>query len=242
MSFFRIESHPRLGSTNDRALAHARAGAAEGLVVVAEEQTAGRGRHGRRWHSPPGNLHASLLLRPDRPLARCCQLAPLTGLALRRALAARAPATGADLRLKWPNDLLLAGGKLAGVLVEAAGDHGRDGVVVGIGVNLRHRPRGLDRPTAALAEHGILLTPADLLAALEPVFLDLYRRWLAEGFAALLDAYRRALAGLGRPAAVRQAGGEIRGILRDVDAEGAALLEVGGRLVRVIAGEFVAGG
>ncbi len=235
---FRLEPHDEVISTNDLALARARTGAPEGLVVLARSQRGGRGRLGRRWHSPPGNLYASLLLRPERPLAACTRLALVAGLALQRTLEALAPALAPKLRLKWPNDLLLNGAKLAGVLVEAAGSTGRDGIIIGMGVNLTSHPHLEDRPTTHLAAHGVELEPTALVEALEPEFARLYRRWLDEGFPALAHLYRAALTGLGQPVVVQRPQGRLSGMLEDVDVEGAALVRCGPRRVRVLAGEL----
>ncbi len=127
-------------STNDLALAAARAGEPHGLVIVADAQTEGRGRQGRAWHSPPGeNLLVSILLRPELPLADAPLLALAVGLALRSAVVGFI-GERSDLGIKWPNDLLCGGKKLAGVLIETQ-VQGSEllGVVIGVGLNLGTR-------------------------------------------------------------------------------------------------------
>ena len=109
----------RVESTNDEARRLAEQGAPAGAVVVAAEQVKGRGRHGRGWDSPRGNLYASLLLRPDCTIAVSAQLSLVASLALAEALVALAPAD-ADVRVKWPNDVLIRGAKVAGLLLESA--------------------------------------------------------------------------------------------------------------------------
>lgn len=150
----RIERHASLPSTSDRAMALAEAGEGAWTAVLADEQTAGRGRHGRRWLSPRGNLHLSVVL--DAGAAAPGGLGLLAGLAAGEAIAPLLP-DDAAFRLKWPNDLMVAGRKLGGVLVEAG--RRRDGApwaVAGIGVNLVAHPDEADRPAISLAALGIV--------------------------------------------------------------------------------------
>src|SRR5436309_2331589 len=162
---FRLCRYEVVGSTNDEAKALARAGAADGTLVWAGEQSAGRGRRGRAWASPPGNLYLSLVLRPAAPPSRVAQLGFGAALGLGDALAALA---GSALRprYKWPNDLLADGRKLAGILLESetsASDR-VDFVVVGIGVNILSAPADVEFPATSLAAQGIAgITPARLL-------------------------------------------------------------------------------
>jgi BirA family transcriptional regulator, biotin operon repressor / biotin---[acetyl-CoA-carboxylase] ligase len=159
----------------------AKAGAGEGDWLIAARQTAGRGRLGRGWDSPIGNLYASGLvrLRPGDPDA--ATLALVAAVALYDAVAIWAPA----VRLKWPNDLLAGGAKLAGILLERAGD----AVIIGIGVNLAHHPVGLDRPVMSIAAMGVV--PPDPIAFLEPL-AEVLARWVAIWRGAGLSAIRMA--------------------------------------------------
>src|SRR4051794_14278733 len=138
-------------STNDEAAAWARAGAPHGALVIADAQTGGRGRLGRTWHSPPGeNLYFSTVLRPEIPPHR----APPLTLAVGVALADAVREAGCDAQLKWPNDLLLDGKKVAGILTEMTTSGGRvEFVVIGIGVNLDARafPAELDGRATSIA-------------------------------------------------------------------------------------------
>ena len=139
------------GSTNDDALALGRAGARHGRGVAARLQTAGRGRRGHAWESPVGNLYLSVVLRPHVAPSRLPGLAAACGLGVTDAL--REVGCSAEVRLKWPNDLLVRGRKLAGILVEAArDDSGEPFAVCGVGVNVGLSPRGLD--AISLAELG----------------------------------------------------------------------------------------
>jgi BirA family biotin operon repressor/biotin-[acetyl-CoA-carboxylase] ligase len=200
-------------STNDRARALAIAGAPHGTLVTAGAQTAGRGRQGRRWVAPPGRaLLMSLVVREPHPLL------PLA------AAVAVADAAGERARIKWPNDVLLGGGKLAGILVEARAQEGW--AVVGIGINVAVRPADLPeelRPTAA----GLGLEPHDVETVLVQVLAALERALSLERLA-LLDAWRARDALRGLP--ITWAGG--RGTAAGIDDDGRLIvdLEGGGRL------------
>jgi BirA family biotin operon repressor/biotin-[acetyl-CoA-carboxylase] ligase len=238
------EPHAVCPSTNDLAAARARAGAPEGLVVVADTQTGGRGRMGRSWHSPPGeNLYLSLLLRPARAPLELPPLTLLAGVAVAAALQSR----GVSPRVKWPNDILLdrpeGPRKLVGVLTEMATERDRiKHVIVGIGVNvnaagfppeLADRATSLRMATGQVHDRGALL--AEILERLETA----YDGALREGAGTFLPTWR-ALAGLPRPARVERAGGALEGVAVGVDNEGALLLRDGrGESHRVVSGEIV---
>jgi len=164
---------PETGSTNADMLALAAAGAAEGSWLRAERQTAGKGRQGRAWESPVGNFYGSTLvrLRPTDPPAPT--LALVTVVALEEAVRVLLP-TGATI--KWPNDLLIDGAKLSGVLLERAGD----AVVVGIGVNLAHHPDLPDRPATSLAAQGVAVAAATFAEVLAESFARWLSRWRGE--------------------------------------------------------------
>ncbi len=224
----------RLGSTNDLLRSLARQGAAEGTVVVAREQTAGRGRMGRSWASPPGGLWLSVLLRPPRPADLRLALVAAVGTAegVRRA-------SGAPVGLKWPNDLVLQERKVGGVLVEAAPPW----AVVGIGVNVNVErallPPDVRERAVCLAE--VVGHTVDLDAVLEGVLAgvddayDALRRGRGEE---VLDRWRRLSVTLGRPARVRTGGRLIEGIAVDIDATGALLIAgSAGAPVRVLTGD-----
>lgn len=226
-------------------LARARSGEPAGLVVTAAEQTAGRGRHGRSWSSPPGNLYASLLLRPDLAMAEAGGLALLVAVALAEAVEALAPGL-ARIGLKWPNDLVLGEAKLAGILLEGeAAPGGRCAfLVAGCGVNLVAAPHDLDRPTVALADLPGVAVPAP--AALLDRFLAGLGRALDEharlGLGPARSRWLARAHGLGRRVTVRPGEGPISGIFTGLDERGALLLRVDdGRTVTVTAGEVFLG-
>ncbi len=220
----------RLGSvdsTNTRAKALAEQGAPAGTLVVAAEQTGGRGRHGRQWHSPSGNFYGSLLLRPRLRLADTASLSLVIGLA---ALAAVEAVAGRTLPIvvKWPNDLLLRQQKLAGILLEGAAeaDGGCAWLVAGLGVNLVSHPDNPAYPSTSLAEEGIDgVTPEAFLAAYTSALAQQLPLWLAEGFAPFRDAWLARAAGLGRPVSLRIGEEAHRGLLADLSPDGSILIE-----------------
>ncbi len=197
----------RIDSTNTEVVRRARDGAAEGLLVLSDEQTAGRGRMGRGWQAPRGtSLMGSLLLRPRAPIAQFALLPLLSGLALAEACESLAP--GSQLSLKWPNDLLADGRKCAGILVEVPEPRT---AVVGFGVNVDWR--GVERPdelsmTASLSEVGCgRVDRWALLQAVVERFDRRYRGWCDDP-RAFLPAYRERCATLGADVRVEQVEGE----------------------------------
>jgi BirA family biotin operon repressor/biotin-[acetyl-CoA-carboxylase] ligase len=179
-----IRSVAETGSTNDDVAALAADGASEGLWLRADRQSGGKGRHGRSWQSPPGNLYASTLvrLRPGDPPAP--SLALVAAVALHEVVAAWAP--DGVVVIKWPNDLLAGGAKLAGILLERAGE----AVVIGFGVNLAHHPEGLQRPvTSLLALSGVAPEPGLFLEQLAESFSRGLASWRGTGIAAIRTAW-----------------------------------------------------
>jgi BirA family transcriptional regulator, biotin operon repressor / biotin---[acetyl-CoA-carboxylase] ligase len=237
-SFYRLHRHQRLGSTNDEAKSLAGAGAAEGVLVWALEQSQGRGRQGRAWASPPGNLYASIVLRPAATLPAAAQLGFAAALALREACLDFAP--DAAIALKWPNDVLLAGRKLAGILLELQmASNGRiDWLVVGIGVNLVTYPLATDYPATALSAGGVEVAPEAMLGAIARRFLAWYRLWREEGdFAPLREAWLRYAHGIGAELRVRQPDGQLSGRFAGLDIDGALMLDTKNGRCRIQAGE-----
>ncbi len=227
--------HAALPSTSDRIAAAAEAGEPAGLAVIALQQTAGRGRSGRAWASPPGNLYCSMLLRPRGPAREAAQWSLLAGVALAEAATEIDPDPAA-LRLKWPNDLLRHGAKCAGILAESALDP--DGrlawLSLGIGVNLAHAPSLPDRPTTCLGS----IEPPQAFAARLIARLDYWvRRHASEGFAPVRAAWLALGPSPGTPIALREGpveGGFFAGLAED----GALLLEREGALHAVRSGEI----
>ncbi len=224
------EIHDELDSTNAEALRRARAGAACPLWVLALRQTAARGRRGRDWMMAPGNFAASLMMRPMAPPAGAALRSFVAALALDDALVA---ATGRPdlLALKWPNDVLLSGGKLAGILLETGGAPvGPMALVVGFGVNLAAAPDaaalepGALAPVSLLEATGVRVSPQDFLDLLAPAFDRWERRLLTQGFGPVRDAWLGRAARLGEPVTARLPGRVIEGRFETIDVTGALVL------------------
>ncbi|MGE5528737.1 MAG: biotin--[acetyl-CoA-carboxylase] ligase [Patescibacteria group bacterium] len=227
-------------STNDEARRLGQAGWPEGTVVAAEEQTAGRGRLGRRWSSPAGGLCFSMILRPGLALADLGPLTIVAAAALRRAILAE---TGLETSIKWPNDLMAGGRKLAGILAEASGELGRaDLVVVGIGLNVNQAdfPRPLRGRAVSLRQLlGREVRRVPILRAFLASFEDLYLRGRKDGFAAALAEAAANTSTLGRPVRVRAGGRLVEGVAVRLDPDGALVVALadGGGEARIHAGE-----
>lgn len=237
-SFYRLVSHERIASTNDEAKALAAAGAPAGTLIWARAQSAGRGRQGREWVSPPGNLYASLILRPAVPIATAAQLGFVAALAVAEACRGEAP--DAAIALKWPNDVLLAGRKLAGILLEsqASADGNLAWLVLGIGINLATYPVGVEYPATALAATGADAAPEAVLAALARAFLVWYERWHdGGGFAGIRSEWLARAQGLGEPIRVRLPGATLEGRFAGLDNDGTLLLDMAIGRRRIAAGE-----
>jgi BirA family biotin operon repressor/biotin-[acetyl-CoA-carboxylase] ligase len=239
-----LRAFDEVGSTNDEAKRLAEDGAAAGLVVTAQTQSRGRGRHGRRWSSPPGNLYATVLLRPDCPVAASAALSLVSGLALAETLGALGP-EHLELRLKWPNDVLIGAAKVAGILLEtAAGADGRTAwVIVGTGVNIASAPTGTTLPATSLAAAGFgAITPQAVLEAYLEHLAHWYGRWRQEGFEPVRSAWLSRGFGVGRTIRLRLARGELSGRFVDLTAAGMLLLEeADGRRREVAAGDVLYG-
>lgn len=225
--FFRLQRFDEVDSTFTVAKQQAEAGAPAGTLIVARRQTAGRGRRGRSFASPAGNLYFSLLLRPTQSVVEAAQLSFVAALAVADAIRAVLPA--ADVRQKWPNDVLLNGGKVCGILLESAADIAHPGklswLIAGIGVNVVSHPEGTDWPSMSLHAAGATTVDADaVLRPLAAAFLDWMRRWEADGFMPIRDAWTRDAVGIGEPITVRLADKMIDGRFQELDADGALVL------------------
>jgi BirA family biotin operon repressor/biotin-[acetyl-CoA-carboxylase] ligase len=227
-------------STMDLATALAAEGAAEGTVVIARHQSAGRGRAGRRWETPPGTaLLCSVVVRPAIPANGLMPLALLAGDAVAMAIQAM---TGLEARIKWPNDVLVGDRKIAGVLIQARHAPDRTSMIVGIGINTAIPPGGLpDGATSMLAETGIVPTHDVLLKTVLAFFEQRYHDVLAGSVEGHLHRISQHLAMIGEDVTVQEGSQAVRGRLAGVDHDGALLLEVAGARRRIIAGDVVRG-
>lgn len=222
-----IEVVDELASTSEELKRRAAAGAGE-AVLLARRQTAGRGRLGRPWATVEGNLHLSLLLRPPAPF-RPGHWSVLAAVALADALSPHAP----GLRLKWPNDVLLHGAKLAGILLESGDDHGR-WLVAGFGVNLASAPEGTGRAVASLDG---ATTPDAFAPELVAAFARSRALYAAHGFPPLRQAWLARGPHPGAPVAAGLGDRRIEGRFAGLRDDGALLLDTPRGPVAVTSGE-----
>ncbi|MEW6629263.1 MAG: biotin--[acetyl-CoA-carboxylase] ligase [Pseudomonadota bacterium] len=230
---FRLEAHDSVGSTNALALDHARAGDPGKLWIVSKKQESGRGRRGRAWATPEGNLAATLLVVPGGELRLAATLGFVAGLALADALDAVVPqgriAVALDgasqgrnrFELKWPNDVLASGAKLAGILLESAMlEGGRFAVAVGIGVNVVAYPEDLPYPATSLQALGASCDAETLFLALSDAWSENARLWdEGRGLVAIRQRWLTRAAGLGGEVAVRIDGNVVRGVFETIDED-----------------------
>jgi BirA family biotin operon repressor/biotin-[acetyl-CoA-carboxylase] ligase len=229
-----------IDSTNAEALRLARSGERGPVWITAKTQSAGRGRGGKAWASPAGNLYATLLLSEPATPAIAPQLAFVAGLAVRDAIVAVAPERARDLRFKWPNDVLLDGKKLAGVLIEAE-NVPVFASAIGIGVNCVSHPVETSYPATDLQGE------ASADAVFEALAASMRKRLLqwdeGRGFATIRADWLPNAAGLGEPMKVRLPDRELSGRFDGLDESGRLLLEAEGKSQTVAAGEvFALGG
>jgi BirA family transcriptional regulator, biotin operon repressor / biotin---[acetyl-CoA-carboxylase] ligase len=236
---YRLAAHDSLASTNAEALALARRGEGGPLWIVAGQQTAGRGRRGHEWLSPPGNLYATLLLTDPAPPDCSPELSFVTALALHDAILERAAALHAVLTLKWPNDILCGGAKLAGILIE--GERAADAlaVAIGIGVNCQNHPAQTPYPVTDLKAVGADIAAEDLFATLSATMLRRLRHWRrGAGFGDIRADWISRGAGMGGDMRVKLPDREIFGRGEGLDERGRLLLRFpDGSLQAIAAGE-----
>jgi BirA family biotin operon repressor/biotin-[acetyl-CoA-carboxylase] ligase len=235
---WRIEHFEVVDSTNTWLAERALEGAPEGLVALADFQSAGRGRLDRRWESPPrASLLCSILLRPDVAPDQLQLVVACVALAARAALVRLC---GVRPALKWPNDLIVGDAKIAGLLAEIVSVDERLAVVVGIGVNLTHEGPADVVSTSVRAESGVTITPPALLdIVLEE--LEARRALIdsVEGQATLREEYRRALVTLGQLVRVERTSDVIVGFAESVDHFGQLIVKVNGEEFTISAGDVV---
>lgn len=225
---FEIVKFEEVSSTNDIAAEYAQKASSQRLIIVAKRQTAGRGRRGRNWQSLSGNLFFSMLF--EFPLQNLGCLVMASALALLEAI--KQYGTAADVRLKWPNDVLVNGAKVSGMLLEkAAGEY----MIVGIGVNIAQSPKtaGMLYPTISLAEVGIKTSADAFLEKYLQQFVqyiglratDLQHRWLENA------------KGVGQKIAVKQNDTEIKGVFERIDENADLILKIGNKEQKILAGD-----
>ncbi len=250
---FRLEAHDAVGSTNALALERGIAGDPGKLWVVSKKQESGRGRRGRAWATPEGNLAATLLKVLDQDLQYAATLGFVAGLALADALDAVAPNArfwvGVDggsgqgvkrFELKWPNDVLASGAKLAGILLESTLlGQGRLAIAIGIGVNVVAHPTDVPYPATSLASLGAGVDSETLFLALSDAWSENERVWAGgRGLASIRKRWLARAAGLGSEVAVRIEGNVVRGVFETIDEDCRFVIrDAKGETVKIAAGD-----
>ena len=233
ISDFTVRHHTTIGSTNDEARRLAATGAPSGTVVLADEQTAGRGRWARRWYSPPGNLYMSILLRTGEPVARTAELGFVTAVVVAETVEALLPKT-AHVQLKWPNDVLVDGAKISGILVEQA----EDAAIVGIGLNILHAPTVEAYRTTTIIAHGGVASVDWARNLLLERFRERVNLWQQDGFPPIRDLWIVRSSPIGSPIQVNCAS-PVCGRFAGMDHDGALLVDTDAGRRRILAGEVL---
>jgi len=238
---YRLAGYDSIGSTNSEALRRSRAGERGPLWIAAREQTQGRGRRGRTWSTEDGNLAASLLMTVNVPLPVAATLGFVAALALQRAIADCTQ--GLSITLKWPNDILASGRKLAGILLESESIDGEAVVVVGMGVNVVSAPEDTPFPAVSLAALGQTASAEHIFAELSDAWAGLCTQWdHGRGFDAVRAQWLAQAAGLGKEISVRTGDTLLQGIFETLDEQGRLVLhDIEGRRMTVTAGDVYFG-
>jgi BirA family biotin operon repressor/biotin-[acetyl-CoA-carboxylase] ligase len=232
---FEVRHFDSIGSTNDEAMRLAREGSAHGTVVHADQQTAGRGRLTRRWSSPPGNLYLSIVLRPDVPAVRTVEIGFVAALAVADAVEALLPPQ-VKAMLKWPNDVLVRDGKIAGILLEQIDN----AVILGIGVNVLQAPGDVSYQTTTIVGCGGLATVDGTRDKVLTALSNWIGIWQQDGFAPIRTTWLARAHPIGAKLGVRLAERFMSGAFAGLDNDGALLLDVTDGRVRIIAGDVIA--
>lgn len=227
---FKIETFASVSSTQDKAMELLKSGASEGLVVQAMSMEHGRGRHGNDWHAPMGNLYLSIVLQPDISETDCGQMSFVAALAVVETARSLTTDDALKINVKWPNDVLINGKKLAGILIEKEGQD----YILGVGLNILAAPEN----ATALQAHSEKRLPIN---PVRDFFLDVfnayYTKWLNEGFENIQEQWMRKAAFLNEKIGVRLSDREEQGIFKGIDKDGALLLETKEGIQRFVSGE-----
>ncbi len=242
---YQLVAFESLDSTNEQARRMAAEGAAHGTLIWAHSQSAGRGRRGRTWVSEPGNLYCSLILRSEKSVAEAAQLSFAASLAVTEALReASAPFDRPEIACKWPNDVLLNGKKVAGILLEcqakaSQGNHnpGLDWLVLGVGVNVSHHPEETEFPATSF---GITsgMTVESVLEGFAQHFEAWFDRWSVQGFEPIRNAWLANAKGIGGTVIARLGKETLEGKFAGMDEEGALILETEGNRRHITAADI----
>ena len=232
---FDIRHYAALGSTNDEARRLVYEDAPHGTVITADEQTAGRGRHARHWFSPPGNVYLTALLRLTIPTSRAAELGFIAALAVADAVDTLLPRPKRTA-LKWPNDVLVGGAKIAGILVEQVAEAS----LVGIGLNILHAPTGPSYPVTTLARCGGVTTASGARDILLQRLSSRLEDWQQCGFAMIRQEWLLRAHPIGSELRITRDTGAIFGRFAGLDVDGALLLDNAEGRQRIVVGEVAA--
>ncbi len=231
---FTVWHHDTIGSTNDEARRLAQEGAPHGTVVHADEQTSGRGRMAHTWFSPPGNLYLSILLRTGQPAARVAELSFVAALSVADTVEALLPRQTRAM-LKWPNDVLINGAKIAGILLEQLDD----ATVLGIGVNVLEAPSNAAYKTTTIVANGGIAS----VDGARDILLDRLGRhlltWRTDGFEPIRTQWLGRSYPVGAAIRATSAGQPVAGHFAGLDVDGALLLDTPDGRLRIVAGDVV---
>lgn len=233
---YHLLSCEEIDSTNEEAKRLARGGGSHGAVIWAKEQRAGRGRAGRSWSSPPGNLYCSVLLQPGCDLDIIAQLTYVAAVAVHETLSGILPEPEA-IALKWPNDVLVNGKKIAGILLEsfAVDSQSPRWVAVGVGINVDNSPKDVSFPATSLKEEGVEIISAKIvLSRFIHTFIETYNLWSRKGFAPVRKAWLSNAWGLDSDVRISLPQEELYGIFKSIDKDGGLVLELSPKERRTI--------
>ncbi|MBC8339469.1 MAG: biotin--[acetyl-CoA-carboxylase] ligase [Rhodospirillales bacterium] len=237
---YHLVSLETVDSTNAEAIRRAKEGeeaTPDGTLIWAKEQTDGRGRRGRTWFSPPGNLYCSLVLRPDVAIERAAEFSFIGALALYDTLGTIGDA-GHQVHCKWPNDILLNDRKVAGLLLETESTGGvPDWIVLGFGVNVAVLPGDVEFPATSFRAEGWAASEVECLESFSRHFLKWTNTWLEEGFAPIRKNWLWRCYGKGEEIEVRLENETLSGVFEDLDESGALLLKTGDGIREITSGD-----
>ncbi|MBE7637589.1 biotin--[acetyl-CoA-carboxylase] ligase [Sneathiella sp. P13V-1] len=238
--FFSLTAYNEVDSTSIQAKRLAEEGAPSGQLVIAKSQNSGVGRRGRAWTSPKGNMYASLMIRPKCSSAEAAKLSFLVSVALYHSIRSLLP-ENVPVSLKWPNDVLVDGKKVAGILLESKSrpDGALDWLVIGTGVNINDYPKVTEGlPATALGLYGAEPEPTELISIYCTNFLHYYQIWVKNGFAPIRDEWLKYAVGVGNEVVARLPNEELHGIFSGLDKDGALILKQSNGAIKYIsAGE-----
>jgi BirA family biotin operon repressor/biotin-[acetyl-CoA-carboxylase] ligase len=240
---YHLLSFDTIDSTNEEAKRLAANGGSHGAVIWAKEQTHGKGRAGREWQSISGNLFVTVLLQPGCDIAIIPQMTYVAALAVLHTIQDIVP-QDAEIALKWPNDVLINGKKVAGILLESfqVPNDDQRWVAVGVGINVEGSPSGVTFPATSLKEEGVEIISAKIvLSRYVHCFVEAYNKWSKSGFASVRRQWNAAAWSVGKQVKISLPHEEIQGVFKNIDADGGLVIQISATKKRTIhAGDMVA--